>query len=106
MVHSVRKSLKEYGDQLDASEKTRIEEATTAAEESLKSDDRKVIEAKTQALTEAAQKLGEKIYASQQAQAGAASGAEAAASGGAGAGAKADDSDVVDAEFTEVKDKK
>jgi len=103
LVHSVHKSLKDYGDKLDAAEKERIEAAIKDAEESLKSEDKDVIEGKAQALAQAAQKLGEKMYADAQAQQGAAEGAggasEQAASG------KADDN-VVDAEFTEVKDKK
>jgi molecular chaperone DnaK len=100
MVHTVRKSLAEHGDKLDAGEKAQIEDALKAAEEAMKGGDKDTIEAKTQALTQAAQKLGEKMYAQQDA------GGE---QGGAGAGAKAsrtDDSDVVDAEFEEVKDKK
>jgi len=100
MVHTVRKSLGEHGDKLDAGEKAQIEDALKAAEEAMKGGDKETIEAKTQALTQAAQKLGEKMYAQQDA------GGE---QGGAGPGAKAsraDDSDVVDAEFEEVKDKK
>jgi len=105
LVHSVRKSLKDYGDKLDAGEKDKIELALKEAEAVLKSDDKAKIEAQAQALAQAAQKLGEKMYADAQA-------AQQQAAGGAGAGAaqeqpgKKDDSDVVDAEFTEVKDKK
>ena len=73
-------------------------------------DDKAKIDAEAQALAQAAQKLGEKVYAESQAQqqAGAAAHEQAA---GAGAGAdrneaKKADGDVVDAEFTEVKDKK
>src|SRR5204862_3841854 len=40
MVHSVRKSLAEHGDKLDAGEKEKIESALKEAEESLKSDDK------------------------------------------------------------------
>ncbi len=101
-VHSVRKSLTEYGDKLDAGEKSSIEDALKAAEEAIKSEDKADIEAKTAALLSASQKLGEKMYASQAAEAGAAGGA---ASGGGGAQAAGDDT-VVDAEFKEVKDGK
>jgi molecular chaperone DnaK len=63
------------------------------------------MEAKTEALATASQKLGEKIYAQQQA--AGAEGQPGAQGGPAGGDAKKkDDSDVVDAEFTEVKDKK
>jgi len=103
LVHSVRKSLKDYGDKLEAGEKEQIEAAIKEAEESLKSEDKDMIESKSQALAQAAQKLGEKMYADAQAQqgeaAGGAGGAQEAPSG------KSDDN-VVDAEFTEVKDKK
>jgi len=111
LVHSVRKSLTEHGDKLEAGEKDKIEEAIKAAEESIKSDDKAEIEAKTEALMTASQKLGEKIYADAQG----AQAAQAAAAGAAGgeqpqqaqqASAKPDDDNVVDAEFKEVKDSK
>ncbi len=105
LTHSVQKSLKEYGDKLDAGEKEKIEAAIKEAEEALKSDDKDTIDAKSKALAEAAQKLGEKMYAEQQAAAGAAGGG--GVPGGDASGAKKeDDANVVDAEFTEVKDKK
>jgi molecular chaperone DnaK len=105
LVHSVKKSLKEHGDKLDAAEKEKIEAALKGAEGVLKSDDKERIDAQAQALAQAAQKLGEKVYAESQAaqqQAGAAE--QQAASGGGEA--KKPEGDVVDAEFTEVKDKK
>jgi len=101
LVHSVRKSLKDYGDKLDAGEKEGIEAALKDAEETLKSEDKDVIDAKAQALAQAAQKLGEKMYADAQAQPGA-----AGAAGGAQEESAKTDDNVVDAEFTEVKDKK
>ena len=99
MVHSVKKSLTEYGDKIGADEKAKIETALKDAEEALKSNDKDEIEAKTKALTEASHKLAEMMYAKE-----GAAGAEAGAAPG-GAGHKADD-DVVDAEFEEVKDNK
>ncbi|MDT3736140.1 MAG: molecular chaperone DnaK [Denitratisoma sp.] len=101
MIHSVKKALADYGDKIDADEKGRIEAALKEAEEAMKGNDKDAIEAKTTALAQASQKLGEKIYAEQQAAAGAAGGAPAGDAGG-----KKDEGDVVDAEFTEVKDKK
>src|SRR5512135_3308965 len=100
LIHSTHKSLKEYGEQLTADEKGAIENALKDAEAVVKSDDKAAIEAKTEALATAAQKLGEKMYAAEQAKAQA--GGEPA---GAHAEAKRDEGDVVDAEFTEVKDK-
>ena len=100
LIHSVKKSLKDYGDKLTADDKTKIESALKDAEAALKSDDKAEIEAKSQSLAEASHKLAEQIYAqtqAQQAQPGAAS---------ADSGKKSDDSNIVDAEFEEVKDKK
>ena len=101
MVHSVKKSLGEYGDKLDGDEKAKIESAIKDAEEALKSNDKDAIEAKNQTLMEASQKLGEKMYADAQA-AQAAAGATGAAHGAAGE-SKPNDDNVVDAEFEEVK---
>jgi molecular chaperone DnaK len=103
LVHSVRKSLTDYGDKLESSEKDSIEAAIKDAEEALKSDDKETIDARAQALGQAAQKLGEKMYADAQGQPGAAADAGDAAQAES---AKKDDDNVVDAEFTEVKDKK
>ncbi len=104
LVHSMKKALAEHGDKVP-DEKTAIEAAIKELEEVQKGEDKAAIEAKTEALMKVSQKLGEKMYAdAQAAQAGAATGA---ATGAAGAGdAKKDDGNVVDAEYTEVKDKK
>ncbi|AMP01699.1 chaperone protein DnaK [Collimonas arenae] len=104
LVHSTKKSLAEYGDKLEAGEKASIEAAIKELEEALKGSDKAAIDNKTAALTTAAQKLGEKMYADMQAQQAAAGGAEAGAAG-AGAEAKPKEDDVVDADFKEVKDK-
>ncbi len=105
MIHSVKKALAEHGDKIEADEKGKIETALKEAEEAIKADDKAVIDAKAQALGAASQKLGEKVYAESQQAAGGA-GAAAGAGGGGGAEPKKDDGDVVDAEFTEVNDKK
>jgi molecular chaperone DnaK len=104
LVHSVKKSLAEYGDKIEADEKSKIEEALKAAEESLKSDDKDEIEAKTSALMTASQKLGELMYAKAQAEGGAAQAPEGgAAPEGASEARRPKEDDVVDADFKEVK---
>ena len=104
MIHMVKKSLTEYGKELSDDEKAKIEAAVKEAEDAIRGNDLEAIKAKSEALSQAAQKLGEKMYAQQQAQAG---GAEAGAAGAEQqAGGKKPDDNVVDAEFTEVKDKK
>jgi molecular chaperone DnaK len=97
-VHSVKKSLTEHGDKIEASEKEAIETATKALEDVLKGEDKDAIEAKTEALMTASQKLGEKVYADMQAQQAAAGAAAAGA-----AEAQPQDDNVVDAEVKEVK---
>ncbi|EEO28865.1 molecular chaperone DnaK [Oxalobacter paraformigenes] len=108
LVHTTRKSLEEHGDKVDSATKETIENAIKDLEEVLKGDDKAAIDSKMGALTTVAQKLGEAIYADQQAQAGAAAGASGAGAAGAGAGADPEPElgdDVVDADFKEVKDK-
>ena len=119
LVHSTKKSLAEYGDKLEAPEKTAIEDGIKALEEVLKdaSASKDAIETKTKSLEASAQKLGEKMYADMQAKAQAEAGAAGAGgpnsstgagseAGGQPGGKEKDMGNVVDAEFTEVKDKK
>lgn len=101
MIHSVRKTLKEHGEKLDGDEKSKIESALKDAEEALKSSEKDIIEAKTQALAEVSHKLAEKMYSQEQPQQ-AQPGAEPGAQEG---GEKPVEGDVVDAEFEEVKNK-
>ena len=105
-VHSVKKSLAEYGDKLDAGEKEKIEAAIKDLEDTLKSDDKDAIKSKNEALQTASQKLGEKMYADMQAKratdAGAAAGDEQAQAQASSSNAAADDN-IVDAEVKEVK---
>ena len=113
-VHSVNKSLTEYGDKLEAGEKEKIEAAVKALEQALKGEDKAAIDGKNTDLMSASQKLGEKMYADMQAkQEGAGNGAGgpgAGSAGGAGMGgggasgsSRPSDDDVVDAEVKEVK---
>jgi len=101
LIHGTQKSMKEYGEQLSADEKTNIEKALKDAEEIVKGDDKDAIIAKTEALSTAAHKLAEKLQAAEAAKAQA--GGDA---GAAHAETKKDEGDVVDAEFTEVKNDK
>ena len=104
LVHSTKKSLTEFGSKLDAAEKEKIESAIADLEGALKSSDKSEIDSKMAALSTAAQTLGEKMYADQQAQQQAGGGEGGQQAGGAESNAKQDD--VVDADFKEVKDAK
>ncbi|GGW53292.1 molecular chaperone DnaK [Alishewanella tabrizica] len=94
MVHATRKQLEEVGSALAANDKDAVEAAISELEKAIKGSDKAEIEAKTQALIQASQKLMEAAQAK-----GQQGGADSAQQAGAG-------DDVVDAEFEEVKDDK
>ena len=100
LLHATEKSLGEYGDKIEAAEKTAIEDAIAGLRESLNGEDPEEIEAATNKLQEVAMKLGEAMYKEQAEAAGGGEGepgADAATSGDA-------DDTVVDADFEEVKE--
>jgi molecular chaperone DnaK len=94
LVHATEKSLAEFGDKVDAGTKSSIESALSDLKEALKGDDAESIKAKTNALMQSSMKLGEAMYAAK------------SADNNAGGDTNAKKDDVVDAEFTEVKDDK
>ncbi len=96
LIHATDKSLKELGDKVPAEDRAKIESALSDLKSSLGSDDKDIIEKKTQALAEASASMAQ--------QASAAEGAST--DGGEQANANAGKDDVLDAEFEEVKDKK
>jgi molecular chaperone DnaK len=96
LAHQTEKQLAEHGDKVDADVKAEIEKAAEELKKAAEGDNLADIQAKHQALMTAAMKLGEAIYASQQADTAEADAkADAAADG---------DDDVVDADFEEVDD--
>lgn len=92
MVYQVEKNLKEYGDKISADDKANIEAALADCKSALEGEDKSRIESSAEALTQAAMKIGEAMYAAQQ---------EASA-----AGASGEDGQTVDAEYEEVKEDK
>jgi molecular chaperone DnaK len=103
LVHSTEKNLKEYGDKIDAGDKTAIEAGIQELKDLLASDDpdAEEIKAKTDTLSEQAMKLGEAMYKESQAEAEAGAGDDASGDT-ASEESGSDDADVVDAEFEEV----
>jgi molecular chaperone DnaK len=99
LIHSTEAQLKEHGDKVSGDIKAEIETALVEAKTAVESGDADAMTAKTEALTQAAMKLGSAIYEQQQA----AGGAEAG-SAEASAEPKPAEEDVVDAEFSEVDD--
>ncbi|MCD9046702.1 molecular chaperone DnaK [Luteimonas sp. MHLX1A] len=94
LVHGTRSAIKDNGDKVPGDVIGRVEAAIAEVETAMKGDDKAQIEAKTRALEETAQALFAAVAAAQQ-------GGDAGPQ--AGGGAPSND-DVVDAEFTEVKD--
>src|SRR5712672_2954270 len=82
MTHAVEKTLKDLGDKVDPTERARVESAISDLRSALKSDDKGVIEKKTDALAQASAAIAQRAYAAEQ-------GAGAAGAGGPGAGAGA-----------------
>ncbi|GAA4865486.1 molecular chaperone DnaK [Luteimonas vadosa] len=95
LVHSARSAIKDNGDKVGGEVIGRVEGAIAEVETAMKGDDKAQIEAKTTTLEEAAQAL----FAAAAAQQGPDGEGGAGPEGGAPSG-----DDVVDAEFTEVKD--
>jgi molecular chaperone DnaK len=93
LIHQTEKQVEEFGDKVSAEDKAAIETAVTDLKAVKDGEDVEAIQQKTQALMQAAMKLGEAMYAQQQT-----AGGEAEAQGDDARPAD----DVVDAEFTEV----
>ncbi|CUX79215.1 Chaperone protein DnaK [Candidatus Tremblaya princeps] len=68
LVHSTRKSLRDYGSKLSLEERSRIEEAIKALDEVLRSDDKQLIDSKLKDLIEESRVIGERMYAAKSAQ--------------------------------------
>jgi molecular chaperone DnaK len=96
LVHSTRRSLKEFGDKVDGSTRGEIENAMSDLEEALKGDGLDLIKSRTEKLQEAAYKLSEAAYQAAQAQ----QPKGGSGDGGAGdAGAGAEDEVVEEADY-------
>jgi molecular chaperone DnaK len=97
LIHSTLKSVTELGDKISAANKSTVEGAIADLKQVMDGSDTDAIKAKTNDLAQAAMKLGEAMYK----QAGAEGGSDGSEA------PKGDDKaadDVVDADFTEVKD--
>ncbi len=91
LINSTESSLKDAGDKVDDALKSEVETAVTAAKEKLEADNSEELNAAAQALAQAAMKIGEAVYKSQEDASD--GGAEAAAADAAAEG----DDNVVDA---------
>jgi molecular chaperone DnaK len=100
LIHATRAAIKDNGDKVGGDVIGRAEAAIAEVETAMKGDDKAQVEAKSKALEEA----GQALFAA--AAAAAQGGGEAGAEGGQGGAGAPGGEDVVDAEFTEVKDDK
>jgi molecular chaperone DnaK len=105
LIHSTERQLAEHGDKVDAAIKTEIEGALSEAKQAVESGDVDQMTQKTNALAQAAMKLGEAMYKAQQAETEAAAGPDAGTSPPEGEAAP-EGEEVVDAEFSEVDEEK
>jgi len=94
LIHSTERQLEEHGSKVDAGLRSEIESAIAAAKSAVEGGEPAAMTEKAQALAQVAMKLGQAIYEQEQ-----------AAAASPSAEAPRDDG-VVDAEFSEVDDKK
>jgi molecular chaperone DnaK len=99
LTYQVDKALVEYGDKVPADDRDAVIKANDELKEALKGDDVEKIKAATDALLEAFQKIGQAMYAQQQAASG--GGQEAAAGSASGEEASSGDGDVVEGEIVD-----
>ena len=105
LVYQAEKTIKELGDKADAGKVSEVKAACEKVKEAIKSNDTEAIKKATEALQKPLYELSAAAY--QQAQASGAQGAQAGSENAQGAQQqKKDDDDVVDADYTEVKDDK
>jgi len=95
LMHSTEKSLADYGDKISTEDKSAIESALADLKSALEGDDADNIKAKSDALAQVSMKLGQAMYEAAQAEAETQEEAT-----------QADNDDVVDADFEEIKEEK
>ena len=96
IIHSSEKGVTDAGDKITDDEKKPVEEAIKELKEVIDGDDLSVIQEKTATLSQAAMKIGEKLYQEEQATSEAANGTEE--------NKEPEDADIVDADYEEVKE--
>ena len=94
LIHGTQKALKDLGDKVDATEKTKAEEAITALQAALESKDKAEIDAKSEALSTISGQIAQAAYQQNQ------------SDGASQDGQSTQQSETVDAEFDEVDDTK
>ena len=101
MLHSIEKAVADLGDDVTAAEKSAIDDASKALKEAMDNGSVEDINAKSEALMNAAGSVMQKAYSKMSSE-----GAAAGASAGGNSDSAPKDDNVVDADFQEVKDDK
>ena len=107
LIHATEKNLDEYGEQVGGDDRQAIEETIATLRSAIEGEDTEAIKTATDALGQAAMKLGEAMYKAQAESAGettAANGDDGDDSGDAGGGGQSAEDTIVDADFEEVDD--
>ena len=104
LIHSTEKMLTDFGEKIDASEKSEIEKLIEEAKAAISGDDAAQIKSTMEALQQGSMKLGEAMYKAQQEEGQAAPDADNSGDGSSEKGSETD-AEVVDADFEEVDDK-
>jgi len=104
LIHSTEKMLTDFGEKIDASEKSEIEKLIEDAKAAISGDDAAQIKSTMEALQQGSMKLGEAMYKAQQEEGQAAPDTDNSGDGSSEKGSETD-AEVVDADFEEVDDK-
>ena len=104
VIHSTEKMLVDFGEKIEAAEKSDIEKLIDEAKAALAADDAGQIKSTMEALQQGSMKLGEAMYQAQQEEGQAGPDNDGAADS-APAGEPESEAEVVDADFEEVDDK-
>ena len=108
LVHSTEKNLAEHGDKIPGSDKSVIESDIAELRRVMEGEDASAIEQSTQKLTQSAMKLGEALYKAQQEESARADSGQAGSGASSEGNAEGSDttSEILDADFEEIKDDK
>ena len=106
LVYQAEKTIKDLGDKADKAQVEKVQAAIEKTKEALKGTDNDAIKKATEELQKPLYEMSAAAYQAGQQAAGGAQGAPGADQAGAQQEAPKSDDDVVDAEYTEVKDDK
>ena len=104
LIHATEKNLDEYGEQVGGDGRQAIEETIATLRSAIEGEDTEAIKTATDALGQAAMKLGEAMYKAQAESAGEAADGGDGDGGDAGGGGQSAEDTIVDADFEEVDD--